>query len=982
MGRPPPPPYTAGATMSTVDTPFRLGDWSVRPRENRIERNGESRTLEPKVMEVLAFLASRPGEVRLREEILDAVWPETFVAEEVLNNAIWELRRALGDDARRPLYIRTVPRRGYGLVAPVEPMPTTAAGPARRLGLRSALGAGLLAALGLTGVLALRASLHRAGTTAWPTSIAVLPLEAVSDAPTHADFAAALTDSLTTQLAAAGRYEVPSRTSVAELLAQGTSAGRIPRELGTDAFLEGTLAFGDDGRARLSIQLIGSASDRHLWARVFEDDIRDRLGAERRLARRVTLELARGRRAVEGVASAGGAANEEAATPSEGASEGWRFRTGGEVWSSPRAAGDLVLVGSDDGNLYALDRASGAERWRLDAGGALRDDVSVSEGRVFLATAGYLRAVALDDGRELWRRRLPVISPPTLVRHGNGAVVAGSYDRNLYALDPDDGSVLWRVPTTGENRTAAAVAEGVLAAGSDAGELLLVDLATGTARARVDLGSPVAGVAAAGGDLFVATDGGFLYRLSVDGRERWRRHLGSRLGVAPLPHDGVVYQGTGDGRLVALDAADGEALWTFAARDAVGATPGRADGTLLVGSLDHALYAVDAVSGTELWRYATGGWVVTQPLVVEGRVVFSGLDGVVRSLPLDRPAAPQAETDWPDPGRPRLTAAQRGAPRLLWRTEVEQPKRLAAGEGRLLVGTATGVVAFEPATGRRLWRFATGAGVEAKPLVAEGRVVFGTTEGDAVALDARDGRRLWRHDLEAGTTSGAVAAGGVVYLGDDKGRLHALELASGRELWRAGTGHFVNGSALVLPDRVLIGSCDEHVWAFDRFDGGLLWKSHAGECVVSDGVRYGRLAIYGSYAGDVLALDVGTGGRVWTFTTAGRHIWYRPLLAGDALFVASGDYRVYALRAATGEELWRFQTGNRALTEIARHEGTILFGSHDRRLYAVDRESGAERWRLETTRPVSFLEVVGDSLYFVADDRYLLAYELPAEERP
>lgn len=969
--------------MSSVEGPFRLGDWSVLPRENRIERNGETRPLEPKLMEVLAFLASRPGEVQLREEILDAVWPQTFVTEEVLNNAIWELRRALGDDARRPRYIRTVPRRGYGVVASVAPLPETAVGPSRRPGLRAVLAAGLLAVLAVAAVAAVRGWLARGRTAGWPTSIAVLPLEAVSDAPGQAEFAAALTDSLTTQLAAGGRYEVPSRASVAGVLARGIAAARVSRELGTDAFLEGTLAFADNGRARLSVQLIDGARDRNLWACELEDDIRDRLGAERRLARRVAIELGRGRRAAEGLAAAPRAAS----TPgrpaaAEQASEGWRFGTGGEVWSSPRAAGDLVLVGSDDGNLYALDRARGTERWRFDAGGELRDEVAVREGRVYLATAGYLRAVALDDGRELWRDRLSVISPPTLVPGADGPVIGGSYDRHLYALDPDDGTLLWRVPTTGENRTAAAVVGDVLAAGSDGGELLLVDLASGTARARLALGSPVAGVAAGSeGDFFVAADDGFLYRLGVDGTERWRRRLGSRIGVAPLPREGVVYQGTGDGRLIALDAVDGQVLWTFTAHDAVGAVPRWADGTLFFGSLDHSLYAVDAVSGAELWRYRTGGWVVTQPLVLDGRVVFSGLDGIVRALPLERPPVPAPEPDWPDPGNPRPTVAQGEAPRLLWRAEVREPKRLASGEGRLVLGTATGVVAFELATGRRLWRYATGARVEAKPLIVGGRVVFGTLEGEALALDVRTGRRLWRHDLEAGTMSGAVATAGVAYLGDDKGRLHALDLATGHEFWRADTDHFINGSALVLPDRVLIGSCDEHVWAFDRFHGGFLWKSHAGECVVSDGVRYGNLAIYGSYAGDVFALDVETGARVWTFTTGGHHIWYRPLLLDDTVFVASGDYRLYALRAATGDELWRFRTGNRALTEIASYGDSILFGSYDRRLYAVDRKSGTERWRLETTRPVSFLEVVGDCLYFVADDGYLLAWELPTDHR-
>jgi len=235
--------------------------------------------------------------VHLRQEILDAVWPETFITEEVLTNAIWELRQALGGDARKPRYIRTVPRRGYGLVAPVAALTAPGgAAPVRRRWRRRAIVAGILVVLAVASLVVLRAELGHGEKALWPSSIAVLPLKSVSRTPAHTEFAAALTDNLTTQLATSRDYEVPSRTSVNALLERGISADRIPRELGTDAFIEGTLDFSDSGRARLTIQLIDRAHDRHLRAYELEDDIRDRLGAERRLARRVALEPSRGRR--------------------------------------------------------------------------------------------------------------------------------------------------------------------------------------------------------------------------------------------------------------------------------------------------------------------------------------------------------------------------------------------------------------------------------------------------------------------------------------------------------------------------------------------------------------------------------------------------------------------------------------------------------------------------------------------------------------
>jgi len=104
---------------------FRLGDFSVEPEADRLHFGGESFHLEPKVMEVLLVLVKHAGHVVNKEALLDAVWGSQFVAESTLSRAIAELRRALGDDARVPRYIETVPRRGYRLLPQVE-RPATA----------------------------------------------------------------------------------------------------------------------------------------------------------------------------------------------------------------------------------------------------------------------------------------------------------------------------------------------------------------------------------------------------------------------------------------------------------------------------------------------------------------------------------------------------------------------------------------------------------------------------------------------------------------------------------------------------------------------------------------------------------------------------------------------------------------------------------------------------------------------------------------
>lgn len=96
---------------------FAIGPWVLDAELNTVCRDGRVIRLEPKVAEVCACLADRAGEMVRKEELIRAVWPDTFVTEDVLTKAISELRRALDDEAKRPQFIETIPKRGYRLIA-------------------------------------------------------------------------------------------------------------------------------------------------------------------------------------------------------------------------------------------------------------------------------------------------------------------------------------------------------------------------------------------------------------------------------------------------------------------------------------------------------------------------------------------------------------------------------------------------------------------------------------------------------------------------------------------------------------------------------------------------------------------------------------------------------------------------------------------------------------------------------------------------
>jgi DNA-binding winged helix-turn-helix (wHTH) protein len=103
-----------------MDGEFRIGPWLVQPSLNRLSQDGATVHLEPKVMEVLVCLARYAGDPVPREELIQAVWPGTFVSDDVLKRCISELRRVFEDDAHEPRIIETIPKRGYCLLVPVE----------------------------------------------------------------------------------------------------------------------------------------------------------------------------------------------------------------------------------------------------------------------------------------------------------------------------------------------------------------------------------------------------------------------------------------------------------------------------------------------------------------------------------------------------------------------------------------------------------------------------------------------------------------------------------------------------------------------------------------------------------------------------------------------------------------------------------------------------------------------------------------------
>src|SRR5678809_1470559 len=88
-----------------------------------LHRDGVTIALRPKAYAVLCFLLNTPGNLVTKQQLLDGVWPETFVSDAVLKDCIRQLREALGDEAKNPSFIETAHRRGYRFIAPLTNRP-------------------------------------------------------------------------------------------------------------------------------------------------------------------------------------------------------------------------------------------------------------------------------------------------------------------------------------------------------------------------------------------------------------------------------------------------------------------------------------------------------------------------------------------------------------------------------------------------------------------------------------------------------------------------------------------------------------------------------------------------------------------------------------------------------------------------------------------------------------------------------------------
>jgi outer membrane protein assembly factor BamB len=313
--------------------------------------------------------------------------------------------------------------------------------------------------------------------------------------------------------------------------------------------------------------------------------------------------------------------------------------------------------------------------------------------------------------------------------------------------------------------------------------------------------------------------------------KEWSFQTGLFIRSSPAVANGLIYVGSDDHNLYALDASNGQIRWTFQTGGMINSSPAVSGGLVYVGSADNILYALDASTGQIRWTFQTGGIIKSSPAVSGGLVYVGSADN--------------------------------------------------------------NLYALDAANGQIHWTFQTGGAINSSPAVANGLVYIGSADNSFYALDASTGQRRWTFQTGGAINSSPAVANDLVYIGSTDKCLYALDASNGQMRWTFQTGGTLNSSPAVANGLVYIGSADENLYALNASNGKKRGIFLIGSAITSSPMLANGLIYIGSSDDILYVLNASNGQKRWTFQ-AGGFIDSSPMVANGVIYVGSADDNLYA----------------------------------------------------------------------------------------
>jgi outer membrane protein assembly factor BamB len=292
---------------------------------------------------------------------------------------------------------------------------------------------------------------------------------------------------------------------------------------------------------------------------------------------------------------------------------------------------------------------------------------------------------------------------------------------------------------------------------------------------------------------------------------KWLYPTGGAVVSSPAVANGVVYVGSKDGSLYALNAGTGKLLWSYPTGGAITSSPAVANNEVFVYSTGGVFYALRATTGKLIWQRSLGADSNSSP-VTSGNNVYVGThyDG-------------------------SLDAFNMTTGGMLWNFPTGQPlDSPAVANGLVYVGSQDGhMYAIHASTGVKAWAAATGSIVDSSPALAGGQLYVGTNSGAIYEINSSNGTIAKSTNLDHYPirTSPAIA-GGLVYVGTDSGTEYALSPSTLAVKWKAPLGSPLRSSP-AFANGVLYSGGYFHQFGLNPASGATLWNQYMGALIES-----------------------------------------------------------------------------------------------------------------------------------------------------
>lgn len=303
----------------------------------------------------------------------------------------------------------------------------------------------------------------------------------------------------------------------------------------------------------------------------------------------------------------------------------------------------------------------------------------------------------------------------------------------------------------------------------------------------------------------------------------WTFQCEDEIRGSPGVDNGILFVGSYDNNLYALDVNDGKFLWKYPTEGGVVSRPAFAEGMVLFGSEDSRLYALSSRTGKLNWTYPTEGPIRCSPQVAEGHVFIGSDDGSMHAV--------------------NILSSRR-----VWKYDTGGPVRSSPfiqGD-QLFFGSESGDLFCMDFRGMVKWRFRAKREIIASPLVVRNTLFFTSLDSTLYAVDARTGWAIWRFRMGKGSVSTPCNADSYIFVGSADGYIYCVDGGSSKEIWRFKTDHQVSGSPMIHRDSLYCGSADGNLYCLEYRTGRLRWKFQTGGPITSAPTIYNDILFIGS----------------------------------------------------------------------------------------------------------------------------------------